>query len=244
MAAGLPVVVSDWDGYRDTVEHGVQGFRIPTTMPPPPLGVELAWRYASGIDSYDVYIGHASQLTAVDVGACAKAYATLIRQPALRHSMGEAGRRRALAFFDWSRIVERYEALWRELEARRETDAECPDPESGEATQPLQDDPFRIFRSYPSYSLEGHSSLALRRFDYRHFVKSVRNHPLASLTNRFLATEEECEAVLADLAEHPNSLVSEVLERTAPKGRREILYRTLAWLAKVGLLAASRGRDR
>ena len=28
MAAGLPVVVSDWDGYRDTVRDGVDGFRI------------------------------------------------------------------------------------------------------------------------------------------------------------------------------------------------------------------------
>ncbi|NQW58284.1 MAG: glycosyltransferase family 4 protein, partial [Polynucleobacter sp.] len=33
MAAGLPVVVSDWDGYKDTVRHEVDGFRIRTTMP-------------------------------------------------------------------------------------------------------------------------------------------------------------------------------------------------------------------
>src|SRR6185437_4529883 len=26
MAAGLPVVVSDWNGYRDTVRDGVEGF--------------------------------------------------------------------------------------------------------------------------------------------------------------------------------------------------------------------------
>ncbi|MBI3542646.1 MAG: glycosyltransferase, partial [Deltaproteobacteria bacterium] len=29
MAAGLPQVVSDWNGYRDTVRHGVDGFRVP-----------------------------------------------------------------------------------------------------------------------------------------------------------------------------------------------------------------------
>ena len=33
MAAGLPVIVSDWDGYRDTVRDGIDGFRIPTSMP-------------------------------------------------------------------------------------------------------------------------------------------------------------------------------------------------------------------
>ncbi len=38
MAAELPVVVSDWDGYRDTVREGVDGFCIPTSMPAPGQG--------------------------------------------------------------------------------------------------------------------------------------------------------------------------------------------------------------
>ena len=33
MAAGVPVVVSDWDGYRYTVNDGVEGFRVPTLSP-------------------------------------------------------------------------------------------------------------------------------------------------------------------------------------------------------------------
>ena len=35
MAAGLPVVVTDWNGYKDTVRDGLDGFRIPTWMLPP-----------------------------------------------------------------------------------------------------------------------------------------------------------------------------------------------------------------
>ena len=30
MAAGLPVVITDWNGYRDTLEDGVQGIAVPT----------------------------------------------------------------------------------------------------------------------------------------------------------------------------------------------------------------------
>ena len=30
MAAGIPVVVSDWDGYKESVEDGEQGFKVPT----------------------------------------------------------------------------------------------------------------------------------------------------------------------------------------------------------------------
>ncbi|MFN8927832.1 MAG: glycosyltransferase, partial [Rhodospirillales bacterium] len=59
MAAGLPCVVSDWDGYKDTVRDGVDGFRVPTVAPPRGLGTDLALRFAAGIDDYDRYIGRA-----------------------------------------------------------------------------------------------------------------------------------------------------------------------------------------
>jgi glycosyltransferase involved in cell wall biosynthesis len=36
MAAGLAVVASDWDGYKDLVEDGVSGFLVPTRWAPPP----------------------------------------------------------------------------------------------------------------------------------------------------------------------------------------------------------------
>ena len=34
--------IKDWDGYRDTVRDQVDGFRVPTTMPPPGHGGDLA----------------------------------------------------------------------------------------------------------------------------------------------------------------------------------------------------------
>ncbi|MBS0333790.1 MAG: glycosyltransferase family 4 protein, partial [Proteobacteria bacterium] len=38
MAAGLPCIVTDWDGYRDTVRHGEDGFRVDTAAPAPGSG--------------------------------------------------------------------------------------------------------------------------------------------------------------------------------------------------------------
>ena len=32
MASGLPVVATDWDGYRDLVDDGRTGLLVPTTM--------------------------------------------------------------------------------------------------------------------------------------------------------------------------------------------------------------------
>lgn len=58
MAASLPVVVSDWDGYKDTVRDNVDGFRIPTLMPQAGLAGDLALRHALEVDTYDMYCGY------------------------------------------------------------------------------------------------------------------------------------------------------------------------------------------
>jgi hypothetical protein len=61
MAAGLPVVVTDWDGFKDTVRDGIDGFRVPTALPQPPLGLDLALGYEAGQTSYDTYVGERGQ---------------------------------------------------------------------------------------------------------------------------------------------------------------------------------------
>ena len=65
MAASLPCVVSDWNGYKDTVADGETGFRIPTTTIGPGAGIDIADRHAAGVDSYDWMIGITSLATAV-----------------------------------------------------------------------------------------------------------------------------------------------------------------------------------
>ena len=41
MAAGLPRVISDWDGYRDSVNDGEDGFLIRTARNRPPETFDL-----------------------------------------------------------------------------------------------------------------------------------------------------------------------------------------------------------
>ena len=81
MAAGLPVVASNWDGYRDTVEHGVTGILVDSYMPPVSLA-DAAYRYMNGEDSYDRYIGGLSQFCMVDVAETARWIARLGAEPA------------------------------------------------------------------------------------------------------------------------------------------------------------------
>ena len=53
MAAGLPVVVTDWNGYRDTVRNNLDGFTIPTISLESGQSDDLSYYYHSNITNYD-----------------------------------------------------------------------------------------------------------------------------------------------------------------------------------------------
>lgn len=150
MAAGLPAVISDWDGYRDTVRHGQDGMAIPTVMPGPGHGAELAAGLAAGADVYGEYLAGASQSTAVDVRATCEAVAALAHDPDLRRRLGQSGRARARDTFDWRVIIPQYAALWDELAARRGADSERTPMSQVTADTP---DPFYMFQSFASVPL-------------------------------------------------------------------------------------------
>jgi glycosyltransferase involved in cell wall biosynthesis len=67
MASGLPVVVTDWDGYKDTVRDGIVGFRLATWMPRPGQGDDFAYRYESQVINYDMYCGLTASTISLDM---------------------------------------------------------------------------------------------------------------------------------------------------------------------------------
>ncbi|MBM6596034.1 glycosyltransferase family 4 protein [Microvirga sp. BT291] len=155
MAAALPVVVTDWDGYKDTVRHGIDGFSVPTLTAPPGAGLEPALRHALEIDSYDAYIGHISTTAVVDIDATVRAFEHLT-DPDRRHQMGRAGARRAREVYDWQVVVRAYEELWRELAKlrldKRDTIPATLGRQRGWVARP---DPYELFASFPSRTLSG-----------------------------------------------------------------------------------------
>ncbi len=153
MAAGLPVVGSDWDGLRDTIDHGVTGFRIDTTIPPVGVGEYLAVRYGK-LDTYDGYIGGVAQSVAIDVGQAADAFEALARDPDLRRRMGRAGQARAIEHFDWSVVIKAYRELLEELQTLRHSDAVVSAPRApGSVADPRNMDPFRTFAAHATGAL-------------------------------------------------------------------------------------------
>ncbi len=116
MAAGLPVIVTDWDGMKDTVTPDV-GIRVPTEMPRAGLSTYVSQRYLGGTDSYVQYVSQMSAMTRFDVPAFARALVTLATDADLRARMGAMGQARARALYDWAVVIPQMQALWAEQAA-------------------------------------------------------------------------------------------------------------------------------
>ena len=152
MACGVPQVVPDWDGYRDTVVHGRTGFLVPTY-----------WANCSGdlVDSGKLIgweFDHLllGQSVAIDLQKSQEYLRQLIENGDLRNEMSVQSRARALRYYSIESVVKRYEELWSERwEIARQVG------------QPLRtttlDDPhyYECFGHYPSIRLLDESVLRL-----------------------------------------------------------------------------------
>ena len=124
MAAGLPCLVSDWDGYRDTVIQEGEwdeptGIRIPTRMVQGLGNTESAACINEVLGDRHA-IGLVSQGIAVDVDCLKQGLNQLLENESLRRVLGEAGQRRVNRLYDWKVVIEQWRELIQSLTERRE----------------------------------------------------------------------------------------------------------------------------
>jgi starch synthase len=228
MAAGLPVVVTDWVGFRDAVRHGVDGMLVPTLMAPSGEGLEASLRYATFNIYYGAWLALTARLTAVDIGAAAEAFRTLAANPTLRRRMGANGQARVRDTFDWAAVIPQYQALWQEQQAIRSAT-----PETGVALpDPRYMDPTQAFAAWPSGTFD--------------LSRRLRPDPMAATTDlrslvRFTAPslpgeleEAGIAELLAELQRRGEATARELIEALEP-ARRGAGRRAVLWLVRVGL---------
>ncbi|MBB6022762.1 glycosyltransferase involved in cell wall biosynthesis [Paenibacillus sp. JGP012] len=116
MASGIPQVVSDWDGYKDTVEHGRTGFLIPTYWTGCDDDIRRAPMVFTDVNNrYGLHHLMLSQSVAVDMHLYERAFQDLIDDPELRKTMSLNSIERAKEKFSWKKVIRQYEDLWQEL---------------------------------------------------------------------------------------------------------------------------------
>ena len=238
MAAGLPVVLSDWDGYRSLLRDGEEGILIPSLIAPAGgTGIWLALLQAQGSVDHQSYCGSVAQHVAVHVGRAAEALAALIRSPARRRQLGEAGQRRARASFDWPVVVAAHQQLFAELDTRRGAVEPLADllPLRSRRQQlpPLGQDPFLDFSSYATTVLTDQQLLCCSPLHLADSQAPLMRCRLDGLLPGLRGSRQEAVQLLAALERAGTCSVAGLLTAFAAE-RHPFLRMSLVWLAKLG----------
>lgn len=249
MSAGLPVVVSDYDGYRESVREGVDGFRIPTSQPPAGGGLDLMDLHADHMITYRDYVGMASAFIGVDLSVAALAFEKLARDPALRIRMGESGRQHVRRNYDWRLLIPKYVNLFRDLAQLRLGTSQPSRPIQGQvsanptalgARYPRRSDPFHSFEHYSSMTL----AAGLRAKPGPVLSKSVSDHasqlallmarPVYASVEKYLHPAELL-TLLAKVVLHPSGMELGTWLSAQPV-QAMVQLRQVGWLHKSGLV--------
>jgi D-inositol-3-phosphate glycosyltransferase len=146
MACGIPVIVSDWDGYRETVKHGETGFLVPTYWT----------RCTDEISRLSTLRGDAlthrvlAQAVSVNVERLLDCMFAIAQNPGLRQTMGENARKHALEHYNRRNIIKGYENLWDAL-------LEAPSRREARLTRPIR----HGVQSYDYLDIFAHYATAL-----------------------------------------------------------------------------------
>lgn len=234
MASGLPVICSDWNGYRATVRHEVDGFRIPSTMPPPGVGLDLARDHWNDLLAYNSFIARTAMSTAVDVDLTTRTLLQLVENPALRKQLGSSGLARARAEFDWRHIIARYEALWRELGERRQKDPEIAPRRKNSPAHPLSIDPFQLFAHYATHTLSPTTRLQIGPEANEASLTAINADWMMSFGSDARLPVEQWQSLLDHLKHQGETTIGDLLKLYA--GKEVQVWRTVGYLLKIDAL--------
>lgn len=237
MASGLPVIVTDWNGYKDTVVDGECGFRIRTLTPAAGVCQDIVNAFEDNKVNYDFYLANICQAVSCDTAHATEALVTLIEDENLRKTMGENGRKRVQDLYDWKHIIPQYQALWAELAERRKKDPEMAKLEAGQSPNPVYADPFAMFASYPTDILSDTDKVALKAEITVEQMLHIKKMPVNNFGH--VAFPGIYEAVFGYVLEHKSATVSDIIKALDAHSDYTI-KRVLLWFAKVDLVSIGR----
>lgn len=224
MACGIPQVVSDWDGYRDTVVHGETGFLVPT-----------AWHNCMGdVASADYLPFHpahrrllqkqlAVRSSVVDCQAYLQYFQQLLDHPELCRSMACASRKRAVNSYDLRQVVSATENMWDRLLRI-----------AGDSDEPFMPkripvlDPCADFRDYPTTMLTDDTVFSVNRFTGQQIAQESA---VPAVFQHYVEEAALTEPLLDYLHMHEQATMAEIIA-AFPHFRPDQLRRSVMHLYK------------
>ena len=229
MAQGLPVIASDFSGYKELVDDGRTGFLIPAygSMDQNP------WDLTMGLMDPSSARFYLAQKIAVDMTVLAQAIVELASDPGKRRDMGIRARARAMRYH-WQAIIPRYEELWTELKKR----AVAAHLNSGAPGSPslLTPGVKNIYSQYPTAWLAGGVVAALTSYGQERY--SERFQPILYEDMNVLMDHACIEYLLEQMSAKEATLEELVVKTTSFFGysRKTVMFH-IDWLMKHGYIA-------
>ena len=222
MMAGLPVVASEWDGYRYLVDHGRDGFLLPTY-----LQSELTELCAiSALVDTRAALG---QRAFSDWRRLREILRFLAQNESAGRAMGSAGRKKALERFTWKQMLKVYEQLWAEqlLAARNVS----PRVAQTKGQVPVFVDYSRVFAHYPTTLISDETALVANS-NAAHMYEQLASGRIGS-SNRM--NSELDRSLLNRCCTRAITLGELIREFESDAVTRATIIGRISWLLKFGL---------
>jgi D-inositol-3-phosphate glycosyltransferase len=227
MSCGLPVIASDWSGYRDIVHDQETGFLIPTIWGD-------CWGHpvvASPFQNDGERHAAMAQTVALDFSAIVDRLRQLAASEEMRVGMGSSGRRRVMERFTWRSVIRRHEEMWRRsLELSATNTARLEQGITGLSAY----DPVRLFGHYPTSVWRGGERLAISPAG-RGYLDG-ETFPLPVCPGDTGLENELAVSMLIVLSKADSCTLAALLAAASCRAERELMFRVLLRLAKYGFI--------
>ena len=110
----------------------------------------------------------------------------------------------------------------------------------GGRSHPLRDDPFRLFRAFPTFAIGPATLLEAAVADPAAEARRIAQSDMNNFALAFMLQPDELRQLFGALAAGKRPAVSELQALFAP-ARRGALVRSLGWLAKGGVIRLLQG---
>jgi len=217
MQAGLPLLVSDFDGYRELCDEQV-GIRVPTSWSP----IESLHDVQPIMDDRTLHRLVAQQTT-VDIPVLTHGLDTLFSETDTRQRMGQAARKRFEALYTHEKIIRKLETLWDTLKSDFSPVEPKPDPMAMKV--------FDTFAHYVTDTLTPDTQVKATDFGTM-LVHTQHHYPLLSGMGDIV--DWPTVVIFIKAAVEPVTL--ETLQKTSRLSQWKTQY-ILAWMLKHDLLS-------
>jgi glycosyltransferase involved in cell wall biosynthesis len=226
MACGLPVVATDWDGYREIIIDGETGYLVPTWWGK----CDDDFNLLALMGAWETDHFYLTQSVAFSVDSLVEMLSSLLQDAEKRREMGKKGRERIEKMFCWEAIIPNYEQLWLQ---RNKLPPDLIIPPNDFSLPRF----WQTFSHYPTYEIAPTMKVLLTPLGY----SLAEGHDVLLIYDelRFFLDEDLLDFLLETVYSTSTKTIEELLcdaRQQNPSWSSSFITYHLLWLTKQGFL--------